>query len=471
MTISSVDESDKIFYQNLYTLMRKGDSLEDLAVGRNDKLKLDERYSFTKYFGYFASKPDDVRRVLQRVITRLNELRGSGPLKGQSPFPSDKNVSDEDIKYLISEKFQTLGSEIFDPLCLYDKKNIQNILVPELGELRKQKLEGTIDSEDSGYKMRKAISKAKLMFMLNVGLSANKGATGSIVISWFGQKPIGIFKPKKTNESTLESIVNWWKYQLQTQVSHLKTAAMARPRAEVAAHILDTHLGVGITCPTVLTEFKGEIFKSKLLNGSFQLYARDTVEAAEIKAILDCKEEFHEDEIKNFQMMTILDYLMGDLDGHEENWLVKKGKGCLIAKLYKIDNANSFIKSNPERAFLTDCKQYVWSEWVIAEKEFVDCSKKLMLSLTSELIEQVIDNINHELPLFLDEDIIRLLKQRARVLFTLASLEIATPKFLGQLQTDEEIEGFLRLHEQIAGKESQKILETDFIVVDDYLPD
>lgn len=145
--------------------------------------------------------------------------------------------------------------------------------------------------------------------------------------------------------------------------------------------------------------------------------------------------------------MAILDYLIGDLDGHEENWLVKIGaKGCLIEDLRKIDNANSFIQRNPHRSYVTDSKQYAWSEWRIAENRFTEESRDLMHRLTEDAIDSVILQIREELPGFLDTPIMQLFRQRAEVLRTIANFDKSNPRALGKLQTDEEIQTFLSSH-------------------------
>ena len=85
-------------------------------------------------------------------------------------------------------------------------RNIQNILVPKLQKLRLKKEEIGFKKTEI-YKMKKAVAKAKLMFMLKLGITVNKGCSGSLLISWFNLKKIGIFKA----ELPKENCISWFR--------------------------------------------------------------------------------------------------------------------------------------------------------------------------------------------------------------------------------------------------------------------
>lgn len=332
-----------------------------------------------------------------------------------------------------------LPSKILNAECFFQLHNIQNILVPDLLALRLEKNQRGFKKTES-YEMNKAVAKAKLMFMLKVGITVNKGCSGSLLISWFNLKKIGIFKAELPKENCISWFRGYIESALGLQESHLTTSHMAKPKAEVAAYILDRHFNINITCATSIQTFdKNE--------GSFQLFAHNMCEAREIKRLLEEKFVFEEGEIYNFQLMVVLDYLMGDLDGHEENWLVEKGrKGCLIKKIKKIDNANAFIQKNPETGYFSsfnDVKQYIWSELKIAKIPFQESIRELMLRITKDQIEIVVNKIKNELPNFLDTDIIRLLYQRASVLEIIGGLPDESPSIFGKLKSESQIETFI----------------------------
>jgi len=418
-----------ISQKNFETLLFGGEDTTNLGVDASGEIFYQKPLGWTSWLTSFNT-PDTsrvTRIAIERMLTDLNEHWGDFRLTG------DREIQSEEIRHVVFEKLGATPEKLFNRCCLFHMKNLQNLLVPKLGTLR-----GETDKSTANYKMEKSIAKADLMFKLKVGIKINKGATRSIIVSWFDQKEIAIYKPHHTDQSWDLVFMDYLKYQLNMQVSHLSTSKMARPRAEVAVHIIDQYFDLGITCQT-------EIAALGNTTGSFQLFEHEMVEAKRIKAILDAKLHFHPKEVLNFQIMTILDYLIGDLDGHEENWLVRRGeRGCLIGELKKIDNANSFIQRNPDNlGYLTDTKQYVWKEWRIAENRFTTEARELMQRITHREVETIIEIIRRKLPGFLDQQMISLFLQRAEVLRLLANIDSASPKMLGDLQTDQEIVRFI----------------------------
>lgn len=423
---------------NLRKLILAKDSLANLNINReNGNFYFPTEgyfYGLTNKLtlGYLAGSEGD-----DRVKNAILEIFSSVNNNSNTKILEKAKVEESEIKSLIFERL--LGIErIFHPVSLSSQKNIQNMLSENLKTLRANKKEFIEKHSLEEYKMKMAIAKAELMYDLKIGWETNKGSTGSIIIKWFGyvSKPIAIFKPESTS-NTLSTIISFFKDRfVSLQESYLKTAQMARPSAEVAAHIFDKALGLNITCPTIMHQFGP-------FRGSFQLFAHGMLEAQDIKIHLENKYPFHSLEIKNFQSMAILDFLLGDLDGHEKNWLVESSEDCLIAKIKKIDNANTFIQINTQRRLFTDNKQYIWNKLKIANEIFTEESRKLMNTLTYEKIDDIIKVIRRDLPCFLDDEIIALLHQRASVLRIMSKVENATPKILGELQTDEEITHFL----------------------------
>ena len=387
-------------------------------------------------FGKFFLKPrvesSDSEKVVLATKNILFELN-----KNPDDFLNRAKINTKVFISILLDKI--LPSKILNAECFFQLRNIQNILVPKLSLLRVEKEKAGFKKTEA-YKMKKAVAKAKLMFMLKIGITVNKGCSGSLLISWFNLKKIGIFKAELPKENCISWFRGYIESALGLQESHLTTSHMAKPKAEVAAYILDRHFNFNITCATSIQTFNKN-------EGSFQLFAQNMCEAREIKHLLEEKFEFEEQEIYNFQLMVVLDYLMGDLDGHEENWLVKKGKkGCLIKKIKKIDNANAFIQKNPENWILSsfnDLKQYIWSELKIAKIGFQEPIKELMLKITKQEIEIVINKIKNQLPNFLDTDIIRLLYQRASVLEIIGGLPDASPSMFGKLKSENQIETFI----------------------------
>jgi hypothetical protein len=490
ITTSTPDSLVEVHLRNLETVLLRVDTMDELTIDESNVLSKKEAPGYFSFItDYFTTNESEkIRHSIEHMLYEINTDRET---YGQ--YKDGKEILDGEIKVLITEKFIPAGEGFFNPHCLVRMKNIQNILVPKLKDLRERKnssLEKILKNKDitefnredinysekkalkkakqlylneyPNYKMEIAIAKAELMFLLRIGTNINKGATSSIIVSWFGKKNIGIFKPEISNQTWQNLFVNYFKYQMGMQISHLKTARMAQPKAEVAAHILAEHFGLKITCPT-------KIVTLEKTEGSFQLFAPGMKEIKDIFHLLENIVKYHPNEILYFQLMAILDYVLGNLDGHGENCLVEEGSdGCLIDKLYKIDNANTFITCNTTRKLITDSKQYIWSILRIAEVTFCDEAKELMLKMTPEAIDEVIDKIRKELHGFLNQGIIDLLHQRAKVLYAMAKIETSTPRELGQLQTDEEINTFLKENTFLADEITVARTDEDFYFIDNY---
>lgn len=464
-------ENIDIHLKNLETVLFKVDKLDELTIDSSDLLS---KKAPPGYFSFITNywSTDDTEKIKTSLLQMLSSINKDR--KSFEKTSTNIKIRDSEIRALITNKFVPAGESFFNPICLWRMKNIQNILAPRLKELREKKQSAieesrNVDSEkgltdpktefynnNPDYKMDVAVEKANLMFLLKIGIDINdKGATGSTIISWFGRKKIAIFKPENRHVFLTEIISNQWKYMMGWQISHFKNANDAQPKAEVAAHILATHFGLDITCPTRLET----LGKSE---GSFQLWAQGMEEIEEIYELLESETEFHPLEILLFNMMVIADYILANLDCHRGNYLIKKGKNLanldyhisnyFIKKdeklhfidLRKIDNANTFITHNPTRKMITDSKQYEWKSWKIAKAEFCKEAKDIMLKMTEDAINEVVHVILDKLPGFLNHDIITLLKQRAKVLLIAGGLENFTPSELGELQTNEEIERFIR---------------------------
>ncbi len=75
---------------------------------------------------------------------------------------------------------------------------------------------------------------------------------------------------------------------------------------------------------------------------------------------------FKTEEIEMFQLFATLDYLMGNMDRHTENWLVKLDATGQLVGIVVIDNGNSpperHLSDDPRRAAFIKHRQYEWSK-------------------------------------------------------------------------------------------------------------
>ena len=144
-----------------------------------------------------------------------------------------------------------------------------------------------------------------------------------------------------------------------------------------------------------------------------------------------------------FQRLAVFDYLLGNLDRHEENWLVKQDGGILA-----IDNTHTFIgdyvgthfRDWPLRRF-----HYRWKHHPLATEPFKDKAKEKIKELTERKVEEFWRDLEHEFgrgnPL-LEGKRKELFLERVKVLQKMGS-EGGAPRQLGELFSKEAIHRYL----------------------------
>lgn len=390
-----------------------------------------------------------------QLATKVIELikNGLSVSKKQASHPVFSDYANDIVKRLCLEIVPQLHLNEEHKLYLRRliTKDVENLLSDKIKQLRDEKanfLNNPILNTPTHHLERKW-AKAKLAVRLGLGVEGNKGENGTYLIKNIsGKKILGVFKQDLRYVDTWVRFKNFFK-RFFGQLSYLKNDPLVLAKGEVASYVADQHFAFNLAPATAIKTLKGR-------KGAFQVYIKNYIEADRIinqdpvKAEALFKTLVQRDKLADLELiqkMAVEDYLTGQLDRHEENWFLKdtpEQKLCI--KL--IDNANSFIKRNPQSEF--DKKrlknQYKWSSLPIAQEPFSDNIKAFILNkLTEEHIDSFIVTLaqHPHLKDFLDEDMKRLLKERARVLIKLARQQKSSPADLAKFRTDAEIHAFL----------------------------
>ncbi len=366
----------------------------------------------------------------------------------------------------------------------------QNFLDPKLAELRLEKAQGK--KVDPDHKLHRRIQKARLAAeLLGIVPEANEeGATGTLIVKGLynnklrakplseeqirSGKSLGVFKRADSNVPLLVKIKNFFKRQSPTaQNYYLPKGDLAKPKATVAAYILDKHLGFNITPPSEMIRFMGE-------DGAFELFLGGRVEAKKVFRLgFNNKEAYELNEKILFQFMALHNYLTGDLDRHRKNWFLTPNDYTLekvkehnaAKKEYKktgnmfcpavdidrlgftgldgIDNANSFPVCHPEYTFLLK-NQYQWRHLEIAKYAFTPEVVEFVNNISIEKFTLCVNEIQKNIPDFFEKDMGTALYQRFAVLKSVVSAEKSTPAELGEIRTGQKIRSVLREEEYIS---------------------
>lgn len=325
----------------------------------------------------------------------------------------------------------------------------------------------TDESGSPAERVAVRVAEARLVSALGVGPKKTEGgATGSITYEGFDGKRIGIFKPKQENMNTKRKVEHSVKKMIgwNRQVFHCRNQGkIPAMYSEISASVADSYFGTNLVPATRFAKLND-------LEGSFMIWSDNHKEAVDYKS-LKLKEASaplasapeKTKETVEFQKMVVFDYLIGNLDRHNKNWIIQQDSKGTISSVKAIDNANAFLTSNPTSGGedrIVRQKQYAWKSFPLAEKPFVlkdpeikeifnklkdeNCVDILIDQLRTELLKH---NSGDEVNAFLSPEMREHLEQRIEVLKKLETCAPAdypiTPQFLASLSTDEAINIFL----------------------------
>lgn len=387
--------------------------------------------------------------VSQRVreVGRKHAIFSSNPIaeENKAPFKMGDNIREFVYRHAIGNME---GNSLLGKTELTDEE--KRVIINDLSEDRidkiyKENLKYSIrncDDENSvknyiekldEVRSRRRIIKAKVADHYGFASEKAKGATGTVFVTDINGKKLGVFKSDKVSGWT--RTLNWFKRNTRGQLRYLSDKPLAQPLTEVLAYRLNNHFGFGIAPHTAKTN---ALFGTE---GVFQLLARpgdkesnvvkDADEVGAGNFDLDDRES-----IDQFQKLVLFDILLGNLDRHDENWMVEVERdevNVKIIKLTAIDNANSFPKENPSEKLKN---QFAWCEHPLANYPLSENTIALIESMETKGIDGFINAVKDHDDLkilneetgdsesLLDADMQRLLTQRFNFILSLKERDI-----------------------------------------------
>jgi hypothetical protein len=223
----------------------------------------------------------------------------------------------------------------------------------------------------------------------------NKGSYGSVIYRDRKGKPYGIFKAidahfsfgKRLKSQALNLM------RITGQEGYLPLPEMRQVGAmisERATYLLDRAFDAHSVPKTEIIYAQGH-------KGSFQHFVHGYKEAQEV----DLPTEVTEGELTQFQKFAIIDYILGNLDRKEDNWMVKMSKdGKSIEDIKMIDNANCFPRGHLPLSYLPDgstWNQYAWKTLALSEKPLTKNTMHFIESLTESKVARLIQTWKRDL--------------------------------------------------------------------------
>lgn len=399
--------------------------------------------------------PEKIASLTHKAASILNTLPegwNTHPIEPLQRFSASMNV-------LFYKIFPLLDASPFNSTAKFPRE-VQEFLEPNLKKLRMEKAGRPHDQE---HRLQRKILKGQLAEKMGFGKAKTKGATGTLLIKDINGKPIGVYKVSRFHERYLLRIENFFK-SFFGQLNYLSNSFFAQPLAEKAAYVVSRQLDFGLAPPSDKASFfkkEGvfQIFVSKEKNLPPLAQVKEALKSLEaphearvyeeaVNAIekFDSKAQFSEQELFLFQKFAIFDYFIGNLDRHEENWLVILSKENELMHIKAIDNANSFPHKHPSKGAYAARNRYKWKQLNIAKHPFTEETRKFIRSHFAPLnIADLIREIDRQIPGFLNNKMKKLLLKRAQVIMSFADSVDAGAQSLGNCADDASIKQQLRI--------------------------
>lgn len=291
------------------------------------------------------------------------------------------------LQGIIKEAHQRSAMELADYRMLFWRmdRTLQGAIFPNVGRLRKQKTENPSLAARPAHRIQRRLAKVEAA--ASVGQMPKLccgGRTHPLILCDFWGKYLGVFKNEKQGALL-----------------------------EIAAYRVDEYFEIGLTPPTSRFVYRGE-------KGAFMVWERGY---APPRRAREAPELATPEEIELFQRMAIFDFLIGNLDRHYNNWLVKEQGGHITA-IKTIDHGRAFSS-------LDQCgvQMYLWKLDPLARYEFTQTSRSLLQKCTAEKIAELLCRIRYMYGIHLSSEAQQGMHRRAEILLASAK-EGCTPLHL-----------------------------------------
>lgn len=462
------------FNREIALILNSNDSKTDLRI-KNGEIQKSSCFCriFSKLSGKTETNDKEVRNRINQIAEHVVVKKSDGTINiakthekllncVRSPNSTKNEIVVSVFLNKISKTYDS-GTDQANAINQYKRENLKEALKNDTEYQISREIKNLLKADPNKDKSKileaktetKVLKMQKLYHMGEVG-QTEKGATGTALVFDYradgSKRLLGVFKPDAAYAPVSVRMGNMVR-RLFGQHSLLSMKPYAQPTAENVSYKASQFFNFGGIPPSRLVTVNN-------VKGVFQLAAQTHVKTQEgdetrsTKSIKleeagalmkpgnnilnDPKREFKPSEVEAFQRFILHDFLIGNLDAHEENWFIKLGPNDEITQIVGIDKANSFPVKNPGALGLGGANQYKWKNIPIANKPFTEDMKALMRDITPEKVNQFLEQIENDNKGFLTPQMSNLFKQRANVMREVADMEGITPGDLAKMITDND---------------------------------
>lgn len=396
-------------------------------------------------------KPED-RKTLLAIIQNL-----SNPSEG-IPITREEIESLKDRVEKINNPTEQLKLKRQNKSSL--RGRIAKVFANQLGRVSSEKLNQEMNQLGDAYKKNTFLSEhrfnvqqsgpfkghvERLWKSVNAGERPMiaKGACESRIYTYEGGK--AIYKDMTPKDLSLKRTI---------EVGIKKLLGISRPTeflpgkapeskgfAEKVAYDLDQHLKLDLVPETnFINKPIGPHLEGN--TGSLQIFLDTKIykEAAEVAPFTLTTDP----EKTSYQKFVVFDYLIGNLDRHDENWMIRT-EGNHLIEVKAIDNGNSFPERYPTKNDKNPSRnQYRWGEHPFSTSKFTKETVDFVNNIDETKLRAFFDAKKDEMKnhphtnTFFSEAMIEKTIERLRVLKAFVN-ESTTPEQLSQIKTQEAI--------------------------------
>lgn len=245
---------------------------------------------------------------------------------------------------------------------------------------------------------------------------SGKGFHGSGFLENENGEKVGVWKPEERRGFTDHF----------RQKGLLLSEGVRDPLAvgEEAAYLLSERLGfTGFIPKTAFVTSQAKVVGGPDAKGSFQEFggAFDLATKAVAARLDNPNKEPTEKELLLFQKMACLDFILGNLDRHAENWMVKTDDDGQITEIILIDNGPSIPRKYTTGGFdritkLAAHNQYNWATFTSAEKVLSTEMTGFINGIDENSLDEVFECLDESHPKYLSESMKHGVKERLSLL-------------------------------------------------------
>lgn len=270
----------------------------------------------------------------------------------------------------------------------------------EIQKLRQEKKDYPQFAQQESRILARKVAKAKLAYRLGVKPeSTSAGVHASGFMRSLSGKKVGVFK---TTDLRLSVIRSTWKntcLKLGIGQEHiLNQGKYAQIASEKAAYIIKSKLGPTYfsLAPVKILHFTNET-NEKTEQGAFLVFCKNASVAKGAINLIE-KTSFTEQEICTYHSAFLFDFLLGNLDRHNENWMVKT-EGNKVTNVLLIDNANILPTLEPTRLHIIAANsRFNWKFLKVADLEIPQNIRTDFLNVLADdaWVENLFKEINND---------------------------------------------------------------------------